>query len=69
MIREPIKTELQIRRYRAGFTQLEIAKLLNVSRQTVTALESGATKMSMRYAVKLARFYDCEVANIFTDGV
>lgn len=40
-----LSKELPVLRKLAGLTQLDLAEVLDVSRQTITNIESGATKM------------------------
>ena len=44
-------------RVQAGYTQVEVAKLLGVTEQTIIRWENGATALKMEYAQKLSELY------------
>lgn len=46
-------------------TQEELAKQVNVSRQTIQAIESGKFNPSTKLALTLAKFFECKVEDIF----
>ena len=47
-------------------TQEELAKQIDVSRQTIYAIESGKFNPSVKLALRLAKFFDCRVEDIFS---
>ncbi len=46
-------------------TQEELAKELDVSRQTINAIENGKFNPSVKLAILMADFFECNVENIF----
>jgi len=46
-------------------TQADLAKALNVSRQTVIALEKGGYEPSLKLAFLIARFFNKSIEDIF----
>ena len=51
-----------------GWSQGELADRLEVSRQTVNALETGKYDPSLPLAFKLARLFEMPIEEIFDDG-
>lgn len=60
-----IKNSLKDYRKKQDITQAELAKELDVSRQTVNAIETGKYNPSLELALKIAETYDTEVEKIF----
>lgn len=52
-------------REQMGWSQAALADLLDVSRQTVNALETGKYDPSLPLAFKIARLFDEAIENIF----
>lgn len=52
-------------RERLKLTQQQLADALNVSRQTIIALEKGNYEPSLGLAMKLARYFDVDVEKLF----
>ncbi|WP_338048664.1 helix-turn-helix transcriptional regulator [Paludifilum halophilum] len=48
-----------------GLTQLELAKKLNITRQTVIAIESYKYNPSLKLALEIADFFNMRVEEIF----
>ncbi|MFT4014746.1 MAG: helix-turn-helix transcriptional regulator [Paracoccus sp. (in: a-proteobacteria)] len=48
-----------------GWSQAELAQRLEVSRQTVNALERGRYDPSLPLAFRLAAIFDCRIEDIF----
>lgn len=46
-------------------TQEELAKKVDVTRQTIQAIESGKFNPSTKLALVLALFFECQVEEIF----
>ena len=57
----------QVKKYRKeqDITQAQLAKKLDVSRQTVNAIETGKYDPSLELALKTAEFFDVKVEEIF----
>jgi putative transcriptional regulator len=55
-------------RERRGMSQGELAKELDVSRQTINSIETGRYTPSLPLALALARFFNGSVESIFTEG-
>ena len=47
-------------------TQDDLAKVLDVSRQTIIAIEQGKFNPSVKLALKMAEFFKCPIEEIFT---
>jgi len=62
---EFIKNEVETLRLRAGVTQEDLASCVNVSRQTIIALEKGHYTPSVLLAIKIAGFFKMPVEKIF----
>jgi len=60
----------RLRRLRAGrhWSQAELAKLLEVSRQTVNAIETEKYDPSLPLAFRIARLFSLKIEDIFDDG-
>lgn len=52
-----------------GWTQVDLADALDVSRQTVISLERGRYDPSLPLAFRIARAFDCRIEDVFHDGV
>ena len=57
----------QIRKER-GIRQDEFAKLLGVSRQTISSLETGRYNPSIFLAYKIAKYFDMTIEEVFIFG-
>jgi len=60
-----IKNQLKKYRKEKELTQADLAKDLDVSRQTVNAIETGKYDPSLELALKMARTFDTDVEKIF----
>ncbi len=61
-----LKNHLRKFRFEHGeITQEELAKALEVSRQTIHAIEKGKFNPSVKLALKIARFFKCQVEDLF----
>ena len=54
----------QIRKER-GIRQDEFAKLMGVSRQTISSLETGRYNPSIYLAYKIAKYFDMSIEQVF----
>ena len=62
---EAMKNRLPELRAAQEMTQGDLADALNVSRQTVNAIETGRYDPSLPLAFALARFFRCQIEDIF----
>ena len=60
-----MKNKLEELRKQRGIRQEELADRLEVSRQTIGSLENGRYNPSIILAIKIARFFDMAVEDIF----
>lgn len=60
-----VDNDLKLRRARADITQKELADAVEVSRQTINAIERGRYDPSLALAFALADFFDCAVEDVF----
>ncbi|MGE5353283.1 MAG: helix-turn-helix transcriptional regulator [Acidobacteriota bacterium] len=61
--------ENRLRKFRfehKQITQEELANQVGVSRHTIMAIESGKFNPSVLLAMKIARFFECKVEDIFS---
>ena len=61
-----MKNTLSELRTARGMTQGDLADALNVSRQTVNALETGRYDPSLPLAFALAKLFKCRIEDIFS---
>lgn len=60
-----MKNRLEEIRKQRGLTQEALAKALEVSRQTISAIENGQYNPSILLAFKIARFFEMTIEDIF----
>jgi putative transcriptional regulator len=60
-----LKNRLEEIRKQRGLTQEALAKALEVSRQTISAIENGQYNPSILLAFKIARFFEMTIEDIF----
>jgi len=60
-----MKNNIKVQRAIHNFTQQDLAERVNVSRQTINALEAGKYVPSTVLALKLAKLFDKTVNDIF----
>ena len=63
-----MKNRLKVLRAERDWTQADLARALEVSRQTVNAIEKGKFDPSLPLAFRAARLFDCRIEDIFTDS-
>ena len=63
-----MKNNLRDLREERGWTQADLALQLEVSRQTINALEAGRYDPSLPLAFKIARLIGRRIEDIFTDA-
>ena len=62
-----MKNRLKVLRAERDWTQLDLAVALEVSRQTVNAIETGKYDPSLPLAFRLARLFGLPIEEIFQD--
>lgn len=60
-----MKNRLEALRAQKGWTQQELADLVEVSRQTIISLENGRYNPSILLAFRLARLFGTNIESIF----
>lgn len=60
-----LKNRLESIRNEQGISQEELAKTLEVSRQTISSLENGRYNPSIILAFKIARYFNRTIEEIF----
>lgn len=48
-----------------GITQVQMAKDLQVTRQTINAIETGKYNPSLKLALKLIKYFDVPIEQVF----
>jgi putative transcriptional regulator len=64
-----MKNRLRVLRAERGWSQAELADRLEVSRQSVNAIETGKYDPSLPLAFRLARVFSTTIEEIFMDEV
>jgi putative transcriptional regulator len=62
-----MNNRLRILRAERNWSQADLAQKLEVSRQSVNAIETGKYDPSLPLAFKLARIFNTTIEQIFTD--
>ena len=62
-----MKNRLRVLRAERDWSQADLAQRLEVSRQSVNAIETGKFDPSLPLAFKLARLFETTIEEIFTD--
>ena len=60
-----MKNSIKIERALKSITQEDLAKIINVSRQTINAMEAGKYVPSTVLALKIAKYFGKNVEDIF----
>ncbi len=63
-----MKNSLRVLRAERGWSQLDLADRLGVSRQSVNAIETGKFDPSLPLAFKIARLFGRRIEDVFDDG-
>lgn len=64
-----MKNRLKVLRAERDWTQAQLANQLDVSRQTVNAIEKGKFDPSLPLAFKAARLFGMAIEDIFQDEI
>lgn len=60
-----MKNSIKVERAKKNITQAKLAELVQVSRQTINAIELGKYNLSTILALKIAHVFECSVDDIF----
>jgi len=60
-----MKNHLKVERAKKDITQAKLAEEIGVSRQTINAIEKGKFIPSTLLALKMARYFETAVENVF----
>lgn len=60
-----MKNRIKVERAEKNITQQQLAEAVNVSRQTIVAIEKGRFLPSTPLALKIARYFNKPVESIF----
>ena len=63
-----MNNRLKVLRAERGWSQADLAEKLEVSRQSVNAIETGKYDPSLPLAFKIARLFGKRIEEIFEDG-
>lgn len=61
-----MKNTLAQRRAERGWSQENLARLAEVSRQTINSIERGRYEPRLELAFRLAQLFDCAIEDLFT---
>ena len=64
-----MKSRVRELREAAGWSQAQLGERLEVSRQTVNAIETGKYDPSLPLAFRIARLFDARIEDIFFPAV
>lgn len=60
-----MKNSIKVERAKKNITQAQLAEAIKVSRQTINAMEAGKYIPSTLLAIKIARYFDTKVEELF----
>lgn len=60
-----MENHIEAIRKEKGLSQMELANILEVSRQTISSLENGRYNPSILLAYKIARYFNRNVEEVF----
>jgi len=63
-----VKNRLKVLRAERDWSQADLAQRLDVSRQSVNAIETGKYDPSLPLAFRIARLFDLRIEEVFQDG-
>jgi putative transcriptional regulator len=61
----PMRNRLKVLRAERDWSQAQLAELLDVSRQTINAIETGKYDPSLPLAFKIASLFELKIEDIF----
>ncbi|HEY2482994.1 MAG TPA: helix-turn-helix transcriptional regulator [Caulobacteraceae bacterium] len=64
-----MENRLRVLRAERAWSQADLAHRLEISRQSVNAIETGRYDPSLPLAFRIARLFDAPIETIFSDGV
>jgi putative transcriptional regulator len=64
----PVKNRLRVLRAERGWSQADLAERLDVSRQSVNAIETGKYDPSLPLAFKIARLFALSIEQVFSEA-
>lgn len=62
-----ITNRIKVLRAEKNWTQQELAKKLNITRQSVASIEKGKYSLSLSLAFKIAREFEVDLSEVFKD--
>lgn len=62
-----MKNVLKVLRSNRGWSQATLGQKLDVSRQTINAIEAGRYDPSLPLAFKIARLFETQIEEVFDD--
>lgn len=60
-----MKNTIKVERAKKDITQAALAEAIGVSRQSINTIEKGKFVPSTILALKMARFFECKVEDLF----
>ncbi|MFW5987530.1 MAG: helix-turn-helix transcriptional regulator [Methanohalophilus sp.] len=60
-----MKNTLKVWRAKKDITQEDLARKMEVTRQTINAIERGKYDPSIKLAFRMAKFFECSIEDIF----
>lgn len=60
-----MKNHMKVLRAQRDWTQADLARALEVSRQTVNAIEKGKYDPSLPLAFRIAQLFQCSIEDVF----
>lgn len=65
MIKVPVKNRIREVRKARGVTQITMAEDLQITRQTIIAIENHKYNPSLELALKIIRYFDLPIEEVF----
>lgn len=62
-----ISNRIKVLRAEKNWTQKDLAGKLNITRQSVAAIENGKYSLSLSLAFKIARVFEVDLSEVFKD--